>query len=213
MRSLPSSILLIVAWHTRSGISPGSSSVAKVGLMRVITRPIKLFFLESYQDVDPEYTPVSGEITFRLMTQTSETLTEAELTAYANKIKAVFGTPPLKWKKGKDMAAYTDKEKGYQLQLLVRSKADAKVLIENILDIQSHTPDWKFLNYKENDEPTEAFPTIPDKTTILGKQRKLPRNRPIAEVVFQYATCHVHGLPNSICLYDCVGSHMVRLVE
>ncbi len=176
---------------------------------------IKLFFLEHLTGADEEedYAPVTGEITFRLMNQTSETLTKAELTTYANKIKAVFATPPIKWLKGKDMATYTDKEKGYQLQLLVRNRADAKELIGKILDIQNHTPDWKYLNYKENDEPTQAFPLIPKTETILGKQRKLPRSRPIATVAFQYATCHIHGLPNSVCLYDLTGRHASPLID
>lgn len=174
---------------------------------------IKLFFLEHLTGADEEedYPPVTGEITFRLMNQTSETLTKTELTAYANKIKTVFGTPALKWNKGKDLASYTDKEKGYQLQLLVKNKTDAKSLIENILDIQSHTPDWKYLNYKENDEPTEAFPTIPEKKTILGKQRKLARTRPVAAVVFRHATCHIYGLPNPICLFDLSGHYLDTL--
>lgn len=176
---------------------------------------IKLFFLEHLTGVDEEedYPAVTGEITFRLMTKTSQTLTKSDLTTYANEIKSTFATPAYKWNKGKDMATYTDKEKGYQLQLLVKNKTDAKELITKILGIQDHTPNWKYLNYKANEEPTEAFPTIPQKEAILGKQHKLPRTRPVATVVFQYATCHVHGLPNPICLIDRSGKYLDVVVS
>lgn len=169
---------------------------------------IKLFFEEYLTGASEEgdYAPVRGEISIRLMDETSETLTRSNLVTLANKIKQIFGTPPVKWNKGKDLASYTDWEKGYQLQLLVRNKSDAKELITKVLDIQNHTPDWKHLNYKENDEPTQAFPIIPPTKMILGHSRRLARTRPIATVTFQYATCHVYGLTTPIYLYDLTSS-------
>lgn len=176
---------------------------------------IQLYFQEQLTGAEEEgdYPAVTGEISIRLMNQTSETLTKQELITYANKVKQVFGTPPLHWDKGKDLASYTDKEKGYQLQLLVRNKADAKSLIENILDIQEHTPNWKYLNYKENDEPTEAFPTLPPTKSILGKTRRMARTRPIARVTFQRASCHIYGLPKAITLYDATQISINALVN
>ena len=164
---------------------------------------IVLEFLEDELDVEGGYGRVDGRISFRLMNETSESITRTELTTIANRIKLEFGANNgYKWKKGKDLASYTEREKGYQLQLLVRSKADAKELIGKILDINSDTPDWKYLNYKENDEPTNAYPTIPPTNLILGKTRREPRRRPIATVRFQYAYCSLWGEPNSIILYD-----------
>lgn len=164
---------------------------------------IVLEFLEDEIDTDGGYSRVDGRISFRLMDETSESLTRTKLTTIANKIKLEFGANNgYKWKKGKDLASYTDKNKGYQLQLLVRTKTDAKEIIGKILDINSDSPSWKYLAYKENDEPTNAYPTIPGTNSILGKIRRFPRRRPIATVRFQYAYCNIHGEPNPIILYD-----------
>jgi hypothetical protein len=165
--------------------------IQEVQATRKYKPQVKLFFIEKLTGAEEEgdYAPVPGEISFRLMNESSATLSKTNLITIGNKIKLLFGgANPEKWKKGKDLASYTDHEKGYQLQLLVRNKTDAKALITKILDIQNHIPEWKHLNYKENDLPTDAYPILPGTQTILGKTYKKPRVRPIAEVVFQYAT-------------------------
>ena len=164
---------------------------------------IRLYFQEDFNDVEPGYAPVTGEITFRLMDSSIETLTESQAERLANKVKTAFGSGNrFVWKKGKIMCSYTDRERGYQLQLLCRSKAEGRRLIEQVLDIQNDTPDWKFLNVSENEEPTASFPTIPPHKTIIGKSRRLPRARPMADVRFQHAVLHLWGLPNPIVLVD-----------
>jgi hypothetical protein len=57
----------------------------------------------------------------------------------------------------------------------------------------------------------EAFPTIPGQDFIYGKTRRRPRRRPIADVRFQCALLHVHGLPNPIVLYDRSGAYSTAL--
>jgi hypothetical protein len=170
---------------------------------------ILLYFQEDYQDVEPGYAPITGEISFRLMNQESHTLTELELTSYANKIRTAFTSGNgFVWKKGKVSCTYTDKEKGYQLRLSVRDKVEGDRLIEQILDIQSHSPEADKTNYKENKAPSSAYPTIPTVKSILGKSRKQPRRRPTADVRFRYAVAHIYGLPNPIPLVDI--SHTFR---
>ncbi len=164
---------------------------------------IVLEFLEDELDIEGGYSRVDGRISFRLMNETSESITRTELTTIANRIKTEFGSNNgYRWRKGKEMASYLERDKGYDFRLLVRSKTDAKELISKILDIQNHIPDWKYLNYKENDEPTQAYPTIPPTNSILGKPRREPRKRPIAIVRFQYAYCNLWGNPNAVILYD-----------
>lgn len=177
---------------------------------------IKLYFEEHLVlgEISRNRTPIDGEISFRLMNETSQSLTQANLTTFGNKIKALFGgNTPEKWHKGKNMASYTDRERGYQLQILTDTKQHAKDLITKVLDIQAHTPNWKYLNYKENEEPLEAFPNTAQTTTILGKSQKLPLVRPRVDVVFQHASIHIHGLPRAICLYDRTGSHLYSVVD
>jgi hypothetical protein len=168
---------------------------------------IMLFFQEDSNDVEPGYSPVTGEISFRIMNEETETITMSNIQNFANKVKSAFATPSFVWKKGKELYSYTDWKKGYQLQLLCRNQTEAKRVVEQVLDIQSHTPDWKKLAINTNAEPSEAFPTIPPNQTILGKSHKLPRKRPIADARFQYGLLHLHGLPNSICLVDRTGTY------
>lgn len=174
---------------------------------------IMLFFQEDASDVEPGYSPVTGEISFRIMNEESDTLSMSKVQTFANKVKSAFATPSFVWRKGKELFSYTDWKKGYQLQLLCRSVTEAKTVVEQVLDIQGDSPDWKKLAINSNAEPASAYPTIPQSEHILGKTRKLPRRRPIADVRFQYALLHVHGLPNSICLVDRSGTYSNPLVN
>lgn len=173
------------------------------------TRPmVMLYFLEDIEDVEKGYDPVAGEISFRLMDETTLTMTEANARTIANKIKTAFGASKgFVWKKGKELFSYTDWDKGYQLQLLARNETEARRVIEQVLDIQSHSPEWEYFNKIENANPSEAFPTIPPTETILGKRRKLPRRRPIADVRFQFATLKLAGLPKPTYLFDRTGRY------
>lgn len=174
---------------------------------------IFLHFLEDSSDIEEGYAAVTGEISFRIMNQTSESLSKSELTSYANRIKTAFATNNgFIWKKGKSMVSYIDRSKGYQLQLLCRNETEGRRVIEQVLDVQQHTPDWKYMNVSENVEATAAYPTIPKTITILGKVRKEPRRRPIADVRFTYAAIHLQGVPNAIVLVDRIKKYRNALV-
>lgn len=175
---------------------------------------IVLEFLEDEFDVEAGYDRVNGRISFRLMNETSETISNSELTTIATRIKTEFGTGNgFVWRKGKDLASYTDKLNGYQLQLLVRNKTDAKELIGKILALQNDTANWANLSYKENDEPLEAFPTIPPTQSILSKTYREPRRRPIASVRYAYSYCNLWGKPNAVILHDRSFSYINTLVQ
>lgn len=176
---------------------------------------IKLIFKEDLNDVEPGYSPVEGEITCRLMGHTSDSITPAIAQTFATRVKSAFGLAGsgFVWRKGKIMASYTDWKRGYQLQLLVRSETDARSLIENVLDIQQHTPDWSKLNLSENQEPASAYPVIPDTEYIYGETRRLPRRRPVADCRFQYGLLHIHGVQSPIVLYDRSFTYSTALIE
>jgi hypothetical protein len=164
---------------------------------------VQLQFEEKTTDTEPGYKPLRSRISFRLMNEKNTTITIAESTALANRIKSLFHTgTPFYWKRGKELVSYIDQERGYYFQLLVFSEAEAKKIIEQVLDIQSHSPDWKLLNTKNNSEPSQSYPTIPPIQTILGKPQRLPRRRPVGTVHFRYAVLHVHGKPNPVVLLD-----------
>lgn len=164
---------------------------------------VTLYFKEEDNDVEEDSRPTWGEISFRLMSKSSATITKSELTTLANKIKTEFGSANgYIWKKGRKLYSYTEKDKGYQLQLLCRDDSTAKELINKILDIENHTPDWKYLKSNIADNENETFPYNPGSQTILGKSYKKPRRRPMIDVRFQYATATIWGINRPIALYD-----------
>lgn len=172
---------------------------------------VKLFFLEPQKDVEKGYSAVEGEITFRLARETPETVTPAEAKALATKIKSAFGSGKgFVWKKGRYKVTYLDRKHGYDFRLLVTSESEGKRVIEQVLDIQSHTPDWDHLTVHES---RANFPIVPGNHTIYGKSRRKVRRRPRADVRFRYAELHIHGLQNPITLVDLTGFRKNPLIK
>lgn len=179
----------------------------------IIYKPqIKLFFSEPSDDVVDGFSPVKGEITFRIYNETTSSMTMARAQQLAQKVRSVFATPPLVWRKGTDKLVYKDKEKGYNLSILCRSETDGRALIENILDIQNDSPDWDCLNVVTPNNATVRFPYNPGSKTIMGRTVRKRRQRPRVNVRFRYATLSVHGLPHPINLVDLTGMRRDPLV-
>ena len=175
---------------------------------------VRLYFLEDEDDVEPGYSRVTGEITFRLATETNQSLSNADLERIGLRVKSEFGSGGgFEWRKGKIYCSYTDPEKGYKLQLLCRDKAFGKTLVGKILDIQSHTPNWANFKAIETENSAVAYPTIPPTKTILGKSRRMPRRRPIATVRFRSAAAFIWGLQKPVLLYDRTGYRRDALVS
>lgn len=172
----------------------------------IVYKPqIKLFFSEPWEDTEDDYGPGKGEITFRLSGETTDSMTMAKASTYATRINSIFATPPFIWRKGVEKLVYKDPERGYNLSILCRTEADGKALIENILDIQSHTPDWSHLNVVSPQNATTRFPYNPGSKVIMGRSVRRRRQRPRIDVRFRYATLSVHGLPAPINLVDLTG--------
>ena len=183
-------------------------------VMRRLKPQIVLYFLEDAADVATGYTPVDGRISFRLMDHTTASINPVVAATFAQRVNSNFvNGGGFVWRKGREMASYSDWKKGYQLQLLVRSDAEGRRVVEQVLDIQNDTPDWEKYNYETNAEPAAAFPTIPSQDVIYGKSRRLPRRRPVADVRFQYAALHVEGVPNPVILVDRSGVLPAPLVS
>lgn len=175
---------------------------------------IFLNFSQNYREVDASDTATTGQISLRLMGKTAETLTQSDVNTYAQKIKTLFGNSGgFSWRKGKNMLVYTDPQKGYFLQILVQDQTEGKRIVEQVLDIQSHTPDWQYANYKENLEPSQAFPVNPPNKILVGKSRKQYKKRPVVTVRFKFAELHVQGLPNPYILYDKTGRYKRAILQ
>lgn len=167
------------------------------------TPQIKLFFKEDIVDVEDGYNALWAEISFRLVKETSQTLTEAKLAKFAKDIKAKFGKDGgYRIRKGKNKYTYLDKLNGYDFRLLLRDIPEARRIIGDVMELQSHPFDFALLDEIKRENEMEAFPTVPERKTILGKSRKMPRRRPIAQLRFAYSHIHIHGLANPLPLYN-----------
>jgi hypothetical protein len=175
---------------------------------------IKLHFRESLSEVDPDYRPLRAEISMRLMNETPESLSKTELTKLAKAIKAEFVTGKIyQFKKGKVLVTYKDLENGYDFQLYVYSKSEGIEVIKKCLSIQNHKYESEFLNVSENENTSQAYPTLPKKKTILGKSTSQPRKRPVGNVRFQYAIASLWGVTKPIGLVDVSGRFALPLIE
>lgn len=173
---------------------------------------VKLFFLEPYDhEVHATGLPqAQGEITFRLMHESSETISRSDAERLARRIKQVFGTPLFTWEKGWYKATYTDKIRGYQLQLLVRNKAEAERVIRHVLEVQEHPFDRDYFQYIEHER---TYPINPGTHRVYGRTVKKPVRRRRADVKFQFAQLFIWGIPHPINLVATGNSLKRKVIE
>jgi hypothetical protein len=153
---------------------------------------IKLYFKEPYDFAKhgDGTKQIRGEISLRIMTKTSETISRIDAVEYARKIKAEFATPPLIWKRGKYKCTYLDLENGFDLRLLCISKNEAISTIRSVLTILDKTYNDNNFQFIEN---TKEFPANPGTHRVYGKQVQKFRERPTADVRFTHAQLLVYG--------------------
>ncbi len=100
-----------------------------------------LYFLEDPEDVDPNFKAVDGQLSFRVIGETSKTINPEKANILANKIAAEFGANNgYIWKKCKTRCRYLDTENGYDLRVNSRNVNEPKALIVKALSIQGLTP-------------------------------------------------------------------------
>lgn len=164
---------------------------------------VTLFFREDQEDVEDSFTQVRSEISFRLMNESADTLTRSEATQLGNKIKQLFGANNgFRWKRGRLKVSYRDVSKGYQFILTIWDEAEAKRVIEQVLDIRGDTPDWGNLSISKSER---VFSTVPQTKVVLGRTTRLRRDRPIATVRFRWAELKMWELANPVILCDLTG--------
>lgn len=189
---------------------PGGSNRSETHPNRRFKPLIRLHFIQDTDYVKGSNAPgyhgqrrVSGHITWRLMGETSETISKGELKRIGEQIKALFGANGgYVWSKGKEIYTYADWDNGYQMQILARSASQAQDMVTKILSIQGHVPTWKFMTKTENLDEASRYPETPQTKVILGETVTLPKIRPKVDVRFTHADAVVHKLTNPIILYD-----------
>jgi hypothetical protein len=173
---------------------------------------VTLFFEENLSDVEDGYTAIKAQISFRIISESPTTMTEAKARTLATAIKREMmdGAIPFKFKKGRVKVNYLDKERGYWFILSVFNKQEGKEVIQQILKINNDSPDWDKVTFSELEN---APPIVPPQAVIYGESRRLPRKRPIGTVHFRKAEMHLHGLAHAIVLYDATGRSRRALVN
>lgn len=142
-----------------------------------------------------------AQISFRLMNETTASITKAKLQQLGERIKTLFGgEEPFQWHKGKNEYIYYDQNEGYDFRILAVSNVEAKKIITRVMEIQEHSPNWKLLYHKVPDEPGLAFPDVAQQMEILGTEVKEPIYRPDIIVHFRHAVAHVHGLKDAVLI-------------
>ena len=152
---------------------------------------------------------VRGEITFRLINETSETISRAKAEVLARAIKNEFAKPLFIWEKGWFKCTYLDNDKGYDLRLFVKSRAEGERVIKQVLKIQNHSFDKDFFQYIEHDK---TFPVNPGTHRVYVSNTKKYRKRPRADLRFSYAQLLVHGRLKPINLVA-VGNRLRSVIE
>lgn len=176
------------------------------------TKPkVTLYFLEDSNfnkkappnKIDEGRRRQEGIIRFRLMDETTQSYSKANAIALATKVKEVFGANNgFVWNKGKTMYSYTDWERGYQFQLLCKTKTEAKRIITAVHLLQNHTPNWSYFNTCENDQELIKYPENPGNQVVMGETIPIIKLRPVVDVRFQYAYLTLSGVKEPINLYD-----------
>lgn len=141
--------------------------------------------------------PVRKQIAVRLVNESHKTITESKITQWSNDIKRLFPRNFV-YKTGRLKASYRDPENGLRCILSPYSIPEAKEVLTKVMDFANITPDWSLLT--ESKITNKNF----DKdefVTILGKRKKLPAKRPVADTYLVRVDLKIHGRLEDVCLY------------
>lgn len=168
----------------------------------VAFRPqVHLFFTQDSNAVVGGRRAMKGQIGFRLVNETSDTMTESKARILANKIKAQLAVNNgFIWKKGKISCIYKDPEYNLKLNILALSEAEGREVINKVVNIIEINYNNDYLKVSEPKRNSETNPTT--SKLVYGKLRKVQRWRPTGNVRFRYAILDVHGMQNRIILVD-----------
>jgi len=168
----------------------------------VTFRPqVHLFFTQDTGEAPSGRRRMEGQISFRLVNETSSTINQVKANALAKKIEKELATPNnFIWKKGKIKLIYQEPEFGLNLSILALTKAEGIEVIKKVVNIvdSDYKPDLLRVS-----EPEKESKTNPSETKLVyGKKRKVKRWRPKGNVKFRYALLTVDGMQNKIALVD-----------
>lgn len=169
---------------------------------------VTLYFLQKPEDIEPGFGQITADIGFRLYDKPSDPglWSDEMYRTLAEKVHSRFASPIFSFKKGKEIVTYSDLLKGYQLMIWCFDKTEGHKVVEQVLDIQGHSPSLEFEAHKTNSSPTGKYPDKPDKRTIRGKEKRKRRVGAVGTVWFRYAFLTFPEFNEVIKLTDTTGS-------
>lgn len=166
---------------------------------RVVYKPqVNLSFRQDEDATPQRRSPTYAYISYRLINETSSTITEADLLRIGNRIKAEFGASNgYRWSKGKILVTYKNLADGLNLQIYALNESEGIQVIRKVCDCAQQSYNDNFVVVHE---PKAPYSNNPGNQMILGKSRRIPVRRPAATVRFLRASLSIHGLPHPISL-------------
>jgi hypothetical protein len=159
---------------------------------------VQLWFLEKYSVAKANgraKRPHEALVSFRI---NSDWSSDAPAKAMALKIRDRFARPIFKIESGELKVTYLDKNKGYDFRMLVDTKEEGKRIIEAVLDLNGHIPEWKLLKTHKSEDESFGVETV----RVVGETFRMSSIRPRTEVYFRYAIAKVPPSTKEIPLVD-----------
>lgn len=142
--------------------------------------------------------PLRMRISFRILDIEPEQITQTFVNQISNEIKVLFPSTYF-LPTGREKWSYTDKENGYQFSIPAFTEGDAKELIQKILALRNHTPDWDRLGHSTT---KRNYAQVERKFYALeGQSVTLPQRRRIGRVYLRQVEFAMWPLGTQVLLY------------
>ncbi len=168
---------------------------------------ICFYFSQDAQSIVTGAKKLDAEYSFRLMHETSATITKAKLTTLATLVKELFVIANLgiHFTKGKNIYSYYDPINGYKLRIYANTESEALPIIEKLLESQEIAYDQSKLTRHEPEKSN--INVVPVQQMVYGTETPVPAYRPIANVRFRYCYASIPLVKKPIYLVDTTGVH------
>lgn len=160
-----------------------------------------LYFEETKEDAKAKKRrAITQRVSFRLMNETVETITKADIEELSREIRTTFPRT-YRFRKGRIKLSYRDKKNGYELIITPYSENEGRELITKVLSLRDKVPDWELLTNSESGRNFAKRETV----VYQGKPKKLGEKRPIGYVILKRAELKLPGGVGSEVLYETWG--------
>ena len=142
-------------------------------------------------------------VSYRIMDETSASLTEANVRAIANKIDLKFPRS-YQFKTGRYKVTYSNKPKGFHLITAPYTPGDGDKFIKDILSLEN-------VSFEEENRTVGTQPGVnyreQRRINVQGRLTELPERRQIATVYLDRVELNIYGNQRNLVLIDRMISH------